>query len=113
MAQGIELRADSQRSLAFSGISGAYAPIGTPFGVIVRIMIVQNFTDALLQFSFTSNTDHFVLPANGQLIIDVTTNAVSNASGFFIGIGTQMAVKEIGTPTTGSVYVSCMYASNS
>lgn len=113
MAQGIELRADAQRSLAFGGISGTYAAIGTAFANVVRMMIVQNLTNATLQFSFDGVVDHFVLPASGQVIFDVTTNQISNANGFFISVGTQMSVKTIGSPGSGSVYVSAFYAKTS
>lgn len=111
MAQGIELRSEAQRSLAAASIGAAYANIGTPLARIVRVLIVQNYTDALLQFSFADGVDHFVLPAGGQLILDVTTNEIANSMGFFISKGTQLQVKEIGTPTTGAVYVSTFYAS--
>jgi len=109
MASAIKLRAEAQRSLAAASVGASYTAIGTEVANIVRLMIVQNYTDALLQFSFDGVVDHFVLPSGGQLIIDVTTNDF-NGQGFFISIGTLMSVKRIGTPTTGSVYVSAFYA---
>ena len=113
MAQGIELRADAQRSLGYGSITSSYASIGTSFQHVVRLMIVQNFTDVTLQFSFDGVVDHFVLPSGGQLIMDVTTNGIPTANGFFIAIGTLMSVKTLGSPSTGSVYVSAFYAQGS
>ena len=78
----------------------------------MRQIIVQNYTDVLLQFSFDGINPHFVLPSGGQLILDVTTNEIANSQGWFIGIGTQMSVEQIGAPTTGSVYVSAFYAAS-
>ena len=109
MAQPIKFRAEAQRSLAAASIQASYTSIGAPIDHIGRQMIVQNFTDALLQFSFDGVVDHFVLPASGQMILDVTTNETDPA-GWFISIGTQMSVKRIGNPTSGSVYVSLFYA---
>lgn len=110
---GLELRAEAQDSLAFGSIGASYTQIGTPFEHPMRMILFQNYTDALLQFSFDGVVDHFVLAAGGQMILDVTTNQLSNVDGFFIAVGTVMYVKRIGTPTTGSVYVSTFYARGS
>ncbi len=110
MAYGIELRAESQDSIAAASIGASYSAIGnTPFQHPMRLLIFQNLTDALLQFSFDGVNDHFPLAANSTLIIDLMTNS-SQPSGFFASVGTQLMVKRIGTPTTGSVYVSAFYA---
>jgi hypothetical protein len=108
MSSGIQLRADAQRSLAFGSIGASYAAIGSAFGFPMRIIKVDNLTDATLQFSFTGNTDHFVLPAGGFLLVDVCTNEVQT-QGFFISTGTTIYVKRSGTPTSGSVYVTTFY----
>lgn len=108
MAYGIQLRADAQRSIAFGSIGASYAAIGSQFPQAMRILKVDNLTDALLQFSFTGNTDHFVVPAGSFLLVDVCTNEVQTA-GFFISVGTILYVKTIGTPTSGSVYVTTIY----
>ena len=109
MAQGIQLRAAAQNVLAYGSISSSYTAIGVPFTNPIRLMVVYNLTNATLQFSFTGNTDHFVLAAGDNFTLDVCTNEINN-QGWFISTGTQMYVKEIGTPTSGSVYVSSMYA---
>lgn len=106
----LELRADPLRSLAFGSISGTYAAIGTPFSHPVRIMIAQNLTDVTLTYSFDSVNDHFVLPAGGQMIVDVSSDEFQG-NGFLISINTQMYVK--GSPGSGSVYISAFYARGS
>lgn len=110
MGVSVELRAEPQRSLAFGSIGASYAVIGSALDRQIRILNVQNLTDATLQFSFDGINDHFVLPSNGFLLIDITTNRIEQSSGFFISIGTTINVKRIGTPSTGSVYVTSMYA---
>lgn len=105
---GIICRASAMKSLAFGSIGAGYTAIGGQFGNPISFLIVQNLTDALLTFSFTGNTDHFVLPANGQLIIDVATNR-GFGDGLFFSVSTQMFVKQNAVPTTGSVYISTFY----
>lgn len=108
MSSGIQLRADAQRSIAASSVGTGYTAIGASFPFPMRILKVDNLTDALLQFSFTGNTDHFVVPAGGFLLVDVCTNEVQS-SGLFISVGTILYVKQSGVPTTGSVYVTTFY----
>lgn len=107
-ATGIICKAAALKSIAAGSIGASYAAIGTQFGRPISFLIVQNLTDASLMFSFTSNTDHFVLPASGQLVLDVATNKAFG-DGLFFAVSTILYVKRIGTPTTGSVYVSTFY----
>lgn len=95
------------RSIASGAIGAAYAAIGTAFTNPVRILFVQNLTDATLMFSFTgiAGQDHFPLPANGFLLLDVTANKTLD-HGFFISEGWIIYVREIVAPTSGTVYVS-------
>ena len=107
---GNRFKAEAQRSLAAASILAGYTAIGTPFANPEQVFLCQNLTDALLQFSFDGVVDHFVLPANSGIIIDVCANQTSSAGGLFMTVGTQMYVKRIGTPSTGSVYVSVDYS---
>ena len=105
---GIICRASAIKSLAFGSIGASYAAIGVRFENPIPFLIIQNLTDALLTFSFTGNTDHFVLPANGQIVIDASSNK-SFGDGLFFAVNTQMYVKRSGTPTIGSVYITTFY----
>jgi len=108
----MRMRAEALRSLAFGSIGAGWSAIGTPFNRAIRIIQIWNLTDALLVFSFTGsidNTSHFVIPAGGFMLLDLCSNK-SEDPGFFISINTQMWCKQIGVPTTGSVYVSGFYA---
>lgn len=110
-AQAIRLAVEPLRSLGFGSISGTYTGIGTSFVNPVRIIYVENLTDATLLFSLDGITDHFALPANGFLLLDVSTNK-SISDGFFIAAGTRVYVKTSGTPSKGSVYVSVFYGAS-
>lgn len=109
--QSIRLQFEPVRSLVQSSIVSGYTAIGTPLLYPAHLILVQNNTDALVMFSTDGVNDHFPLPANGYIILDVTSNK-SLAQGFFIMAGTTFFVKQIGTPTTGSVYVTSMYGNN-
>ena len=77
-----------------------------------RILLVQNLTDATVQFSIDGGrTKAFPLPANGLLVLDFTANhtLLNNEQGPMLPKGSTISVQRIGTPTTGSVYVSMFY----
>jgi len=107
-ASGIQLRADPQRSIAFGSIGSSYSAIGTQLDQPMRIVYIVNGTDALLQFSFTGNTDHFVIPAQSYILFDVSSDQALT-QGFYISKGTTVYVKRIGTPSSGTVYLSAFY----
>jgi hypothetical protein len=108
----IKLLPEAVRSLAFGSISGTYAGVGTPLSNPSRIILIQNLTDALVMISFDGITDHLPVAADGFVLLDVTANKTVS-QGFYIAEGTRFYVKEIGTPTTGSVYISSFYGIDS
>lgn len=106
----IQFRAEPIRSLAFGSISGTYTAIGTAFTKPIQYAEFLNLTDATLMFSYDGVVDHFVLPAGGMRVMDVGSDAVATANQFYLSIGTQIFVKQVGAPTLGAVYVSTGYA---
>jgi hypothetical protein len=106
----ISLFAEPLRSLAFGSISGTYAGIGTAFVNPSRIMHITNTTDVLLTFSMDGVNDHFVVPTNGFILLDITSNKASQVGVMAIASGTRIYVK--GSPTLGSVYLSTFYGIN-
>jgi len=108
MSLSIRFVPDTLRSLAFGSIGAAYMGIGTAFDKPMRIIFIQNLTDAELMFSFDGVDDHFALPDNGFLLLDVSANK-TNERGFFVAEGQRIYVKEIGSPSTGTVYLSAFY----
>lgn len=108
----VRLAAETLRTLAFGSISGTYAGIGTSFVNPCRILLVQNLTNNTLVFSFDGVNDHFVLPSNGFVLIDVESNKTTTGGALNLPTGTRVYVKEIGTPTTGAVYVSTLYGAS-
>lgn len=108
----IRMTAEPLRSLAFGSISANYMGIGPGFANPIRVMVIQNLTDQTLLFSFDGITDNFILPSEGQFVLDITTNQ-SLEQGCFFPQGQRVYVKDTGTePTTGSAYIAVFYASN-
>jgi len=96
------------RSLPFGSIGTAYTGIGGSMNKPIRIFFLQNLTDVNLFFSFNGIDDHFPLPANGFILLDITSNKTIS-QGFFLAEGQRIYVKQIGVPTTGSVYLTTFY----
>lgn len=107
----IRLLAETLRTLAFGAISGVYAGIGTALLHPARLIYIVNQTDVLLTFSFDGVNDHFVIPANSYILIDITSNMTMTGGAFALAQGTRIYVK--GAPTLGSVYLTVFYGANS
>lgn len=105
MVQSVKLKPESLKSLAFGSISGTYALVGI-ISNPSQVYFVQNLTNALVTFSQDGVTDHFVLPSNGFLLIDVGSN-----KGLYETLSfqqnTSLYVK--GTVASGSVYLTSFY----
>lgn len=102
-----KLYPETLRTLAFGSISGTYARIGSAFANPIRLLVLQNETDVLLTFSFDGVNDHMVLPATGQIVLDVGSNK-SDASGeLYFSQGQSIYVS--GSPSSGDVYLSVFY----
>jgi hypothetical protein len=108
----IRLEFEPLRSLAYTSISGTYMGVGTALAHPARQILVQNLTDVLMTFSWDGIHDHFVLPANGFLLLDITSNKTILHGGFFIAEGSRLYVNTAGSPSTGGVYFSSMYGAD-
>jgi len=95
------------QSLAFGGIGAAYAPIGTALTSKGYILIVNNYTDAILVFSKDGVNDHFVLDAGSSMTIDMACNKDLKQD-IHLSVGDIFYVKRIEIPTVGSVYITIM-----
>lgn len=116
MSTGLAIRLlfEPQRSLSAATIAasaGTYLGIGTAISNPARQFLVQNLTDVTLQFSIDGINDHFPLASNTSWINDIGSNKTV-AEAFYLAQGTRFYVKTLGTPTTGSVYVSIIYGGN-
>lgn len=104
---------DTLRSLAFGGISGAYAALGTPFTVEARIICFTNKTagDMILSTDSTNADGQIFLPAGSFKLYDLTANLIPGKDdSFVIAKGTQFYVKQVTAPVSGAVYIENVYA---
>lgn len=108
----IQIFPEDLRSLAFGSISGAYAQIGTDFEFPSRILVIQNFTDKQMIFSFNGVDDHLTLPSGGQIVLDVTANKTVTGGAAYFSAGIGIFVKQVVAPGSGSVYVSTFFGLN-
>ncbi len=110
----IRVRYEALRSLAFGGISGTYAGVGTAFDNPVRMIKITNLTDADLLISFDGVTDRDIVPANTVEVLDYGSNKAIPGGQLDQSIGERVYVKQAsGAATSGSVYVTVIYASAS
>ena len=103
---------DTLRSLAFGGISGAYAAIGTAFTINPRILIITNGTqgDMIISDDNTNASGKMFLKAGTSRVLDFCANMAQNRDDLFVvAIGTIFYVKQVTTPTSGAVYLEAVY----
>lgn len=105
---GTRILWEPQRSIAFGGISGTYAAIGTAFTKPGNFVMFVNATNADVQISLDGVHDTFPLLARSSFVFDVASDKVVER-GLFIAIGTTIYVKTLGSPTAGSVYITNWY----
>ena len=90
----------AQKSLAAASISNSYSIVGSIFNNPVVLLIIVSTLDQAVQISWDGVTDHLPMPAGGTLVLDFRSDNTT-----FPGVYGVYA-KEIGNPTTGTLYVS-------
>lgn len=103
---------DTLRSLAFGGISGAYAAVGTLFTVEPRIICITNDTDSGMIFSDDSSnvSGKLYIPKGAFKLFDLTANMVPGKDDSFVmAKGTIIYVKQTAAVSSGGVYVELIY----
>jgi hypothetical protein len=101
-------RFDAWRSVASGSITSSYTALGTPFAHAMRIVQIINGTDGDIAISFDGTTDNVPVLSTGFGLYDLTCDQDFNES-FRYQKGTQLFIKYLTAPTTGSVYVVCVY----
>lgn len=92
----------AQRSAAAASITASYTRVGTLFGEAVILLIIVSTLDQTVQISLDGVTDFIPVVAGSTIVLDLKSN--------FCALGGYRAVyvKEIGNPTTGSLYVGAI-----
>jgi len=110
----IRVMPEPVRSTAFGSITGTYTGIGAAFENPVHWFMVQNLTDQSVMISWDGVNDHFPLPPNGYVIMDVGSNKTVTGGAFMVAQGTRFYVKAltVSLPSAGSIYLSIFYGFN-
>lgn len=100
------------RSLAFGGISGSYAAVGTPLDNPVRAFCITNNTqgDMLFAIDNTVAAGQMFVAAGSYKLYDVQANINPQFDDkYVLSVGTQFYVKQNTAPVDGNVWIECMY----
>lgn len=99
---------EALRSLAFGGISGTYAAVGSPTTHPVRGFCITNNTQGDMIFSLDNTVvagQMFVARGSYKLWdIQANMNAQFDDK-YVLPVGTQVYVKQLTAPVSGDVYV--------
>lgn len=110
---GIKAKFEPVRVSLYSDIESGYSEkVGGPLENGARVIYILSTVNAPLMFSTDGFNDHFAIAASGYIVLDVTTNHLINEEGWFFPVGTQFYVRNLGSPTSGDVYLSVIYGSN-
>lgn len=88
-----------QKTLAAASIGASYTLVDSVFGRGVIVLVIVSTLDQDVQLSLDGTNDWLPLVAGSTLVLDEKTN------GGVLAGWRGVYVKEIGNPTTGSIYV--------
>jgi len=100
------------RTLAFGGISGAYAAVGSPLDNRVRAFCITNNTQGDMIFSLDSSeaAGHMFVAAGSYKLYDIQANINPQFDDkFVLAIGEQFYVKQSTAPVDGDIWIECLY----
>jgi len=93
-------------SLAFGGISGSYAAVGSPTTVLVRGLCFTNNTEGDMIFTNDTDSDKIFVKAGSFKLWDIQANINPQFDDMYVlPIGTQFYVKQSTAPVSGAVFI--------
>jgi len=96
----------TQIAYAAASITASYTVAGSFTSPVVQMLIVSTL-DAAVQVSFDGVNDHVAVPAGSAVPVFMNFDFKANRA---VLPDPVIAVKEIGNPTTGSLYVCAFSA---
>ena len=103
---------DELRSLAFGGISGTYAVVGSALTVKARAILLTNSTDAdlIVSDADTVVAGKLIVIAKTYVLWDIQSNINPQFDDkFVLPIGTQFYTKQVSAPSEGALYLGVLY----
>lgn len=105
------VRIDQIRSIPGTGVgavTNTYQNLGAAFGHSMRVLHFINNTDGNMMISFDGTTDNIFVAANTFSLYDLTAQEDANEM-FRYEKGSQLQIKYLTAPTTGTFYVVAVY----
>lgn len=96
------------QTIAYSSITSSFVATGNAMPAAIRILKINNTTDADMYISYDGSVIHDVIPATSGMVLDFTTNKTM-PEGAFLAQGTVVYIKYVSSPTSGNVYISAYY----
>lgn len=100
---------DTIRTLAFGGISGAFAKVGSTTTDATRLVCITNNTDGDMFFSNDGINNQLFLAAGSFKLFDICSNRDNSNSCYLLPSSMQWYVKQSTAPSKGAVYVEVLY----
>ena len=100
---------DTIRSLAFGGISGAYATVGSVTTDATRLVCITNATNGDMFFSDDGVNNKLFLAAGSFKLFDICSNRDDSNGAYLLPSNMQWYVKQSTAPSKGAVYVEVLY----
>jgi len=100
----ITVKSEAYKLLAFGGISGVYATVGSATANAWRMVRFKNLTDQTVSISWDGTTDNLFLAAGEIDSLDFSTDR-GPSNGLFLPQGIQFFVKDNGAATTSGEVV--------
>lgn len=100
------------RTIGFAGISAAYAAVGTPLAQQVRAFCITNNTqgDIIVSLDNALVAGHMFIARGSYKLYDVQSNMNTQFDDkFVLAIGEQFYVKQVTAPTSGNLYIECLF----
>ena|SRR5258708_34214424 len=99
---------DTIRTLAYTGISGSYATVGSVFSFPVKLICFTNNTDGDMFFSDNGSNNQLFIAAGSFKLFDFTSNRNALQPVWALPKATQFYVKQSTSPSKGAVYIECL-----
>lgn len=109
MAGALQVQAEIVGILGEADIESTYTAVGSPFTAPIRIMALGNSCNTDMLWSMDGTNDHFFTPAGTARVYDFCANRKFQDEQFCVATGTQMYVKYVLMPDSGSAYVEGIY----
>jgi hypothetical protein len=106
------VRLDTLRTVGFASITTGYAVIGTAIQHNWRLMHITNSSNGDIFISADGINDNVFVPASSFVLYDISTNSATNQgpTDLVFAKFTQFYIRYSTAPTSGSVYLTGIYA---